>query len=261
MIPNSAITRWAVEHPWSTPEQVEQDLLLSQAICEISSDDYLGDELVFRGGTAFHKLFLPQAWRYSEDLDYVRKSATGIRDITGALTRLGERLGYEVRTRIGQHPKLYWRTVSQSGMLLRLKIEINTYERSPSLPHIRMPFSVNSEWFSGTSNILTFQPEELVATKIRALYQRKKGRDLFDFWLAMTELELEPQSIVDAFTPYRPTNYSVANARRNLIEKLDDREFTTDIAPLVRQGELGYDVHVAGALFDERILSRIDTGR
>jgi predicted nucleotidyltransferase component of viral defense system len=33
----------------------------------------------------------------------------------------------------------------------------------------------------------TFHPAELVATKIRGLYQRKKRRDLFDPWVALTD--------------------------------------------------------------------------
>lgn len=68
MIPADAITAWSVTHPWPTREQVEQDLLLSRAICAIARDDYLGDELVFRGGTALHKLHLDPPVRYSEDL-------------------------------------------------------------------------------------------------------------------------------------------------------------------------------------------------
>lgn len=87
MIPADAITSWGVDHLWPTREQVEQDLLLSRAICAIASDPYLGDELVFRGGTALHKLHLNRPYRYSEDLDYVRSSATGIAPLTQALTR------------------------------------------------------------------------------------------------------------------------------------------------------------------------------
>ncbi|HEY8821668.1 MAG TPA: nucleotidyl transferase AbiEii/AbiGii toxin family protein, partial [Dermatophilaceae bacterium] len=47
---------------------------------------------------------------------------------------------------------------------------------------------------------------ELVATKIRALYQRRKGRDLYDMWLALTDpsLALTGQNLLAAFDPYRP---------------------------------------------------------
>lgn len=82
MIPANDITAWAHRAPWPSPDQVEQDLLLSQLICLIAADHYLGDELVFRGGTCLHKLYLHPARRYSEDLD-VRATADGIGKVTG----------------------------------------------------------------------------------------------------------------------------------------------------------------------------------
>ena len=65
MIYANDITQWGVNHPWSTRDDIEQDLLLSQAICEIANDPLLGNELVIRGGTAFHKLFLQKPHRYA----------------------------------------------------------------------------------------------------------------------------------------------------------------------------------------------------
>ena len=88
-------------------EQIEQDLLLSRLIVEIANDDYLGDELVFRGGTCLHKLHAPEPLRYSGDLDYVRSAGGGIRDLTRAVTQIGDRLGMDVRTRITEHPKMF----------------------------------------------------------------------------------------------------------------------------------------------------------
>ena len=60
MIRRSDIVQWGVAHPWQNENQVEQDLLLSRAMIEIANDPLLGGELVLRGGTAFHKLFLPE---------------------------------------------------------------------------------------------------------------------------------------------------------------------------------------------------------
>lgn len=100
MIPVADVTAWAIDRPWVTQEQVEQDLLLSRAICEIARHPYLGEELAFRGGTAFHKLHLAQPLRYSEDLDYVRPTSGGISELTRALTEVAESLGYAVSTRV-----------------------------------------------------------------------------------------------------------------------------------------------------------------
>lgn len=103
------IIQWGVNHPWQNENQIEQDLLFSMAMIEIANDPLLGSELVLRGGTAFHKLFLPEPYRYSEDLDFVRTSAGGIGDVMKRLTLLGRELGFEVRTKMGEFPKVYWR--------------------------------------------------------------------------------------------------------------------------------------------------------
>ena len=115
MIPRAAITEWATRVPWPTPEQIEQDLLLSRLIVAIARDDYLSNELIFRGGTCLHKLHMDQPRRYSEDLDYVRRTGGGIADLTRAATRIGEALGMEVRTRITEQPKIYLRAPFESG--------------------------------------------------------------------------------------------------------------------------------------------------
>ncbi len=260
MIPANAITAWGVERDWSTREQVEQDLLLSRAICAIADDDYLSSELVFRGGTALHKLHLDRAYRYSEDLDYVRTSAAGIGPLTQALTRLGTSLGFDVRTRIGQHPKVYWRTTAATGVPLRIKIEVNTHERSPALQPIRLEHRVESSWWSGTAQVLTFETPELIATKIRALYQRSKGRDLFDMWLALDHLGLDPLAVIAAFEPCRPTGLTAARAQENLHRKLNDPSFRHDLDPLVRTWPDGYDLDFAGALISDELLARLDGG-
>jgi len=128
MIPAAHVIAWSVDHPWPDQAQVEQDLLLSRAICAIAAHPYLGSELVFRGGTAFHKLHLPRPLRYSEDLDYVRTTATGIGPLLDALREVGQTLGFKVNTQIGAHPKAVWRAATDDGVPLRIKVEINTHD-------------------------------------------------------------------------------------------------------------------------------------
>ncbi|MCL2849698.1 MAG: nucleotidyl transferase AbiEii/AbiGii toxin family protein, partial [Micrococcales bacterium] len=128
-------------HPWPNPVQVEQDLLLTRAICEIANHPLLGAELVFRGGTAMHKLHLPEPVRYSEDLDYVRRTPGAIGPVLTALRIVGDDLGFVASSRVGAHPKVLWRTTSDDGVPIRLKIEINTQERSPVLPLVHLPLA------------------------------------------------------------------------------------------------------------------------
>ncbi|MFI4956518.1 MAG: nucleotidyl transferase AbiEii/AbiGii toxin family protein [Gammaproteobacteria bacterium] len=75
MIPQAAITAWRNVAPWASPDQVEHDLVLSRAICELYNNEVVARNLVFRGGTALHKLFFNEAGRFSEDLDFVQTRA------------------------------------------------------------------------------------------------------------------------------------------------------------------------------------------
>ena len=257
MIPAAFVTAWSIRAPWPSPVQVEQDLLLSRVLIEMYQDDFLRDELVFRGGTCLHKLHLPTPRRYSEDLDFVRTTSSGIAPLTQAVTALGERLGFEVSTRISQHPKVYLRTTASDGTALRIKVEVNTHERSPARALISVPHVVDSPWWSGQGDIITFTPAELVSTKIRALFQRNKGRDLFDLWLALTELNLDPDDILDAYPTYAPPGLTAKRAIADLEAKVLNPSFRTDIAPLIDPWPSDYDIDPAARMVIDLLLSRI----
>ncbi|MGH9190441.1 MAG: nucleotidyl transferase AbiEii/AbiGii toxin family protein [Acidimicrobiales bacterium] len=256
MIPRADIVDWGRRVGWPTDEQVEQDLLLSRLIIEIANDPYLGEELVFRGGTCLYKLHADKAYRYSEDLDYVRRSGGGIADLTRAVSAIGSALGMEVRTRIGQQPKIYLRAPFESGdARMRIKVEVNTFERSPARELVRLPYSVKSAWFTGRADVLTFSLAELVSTKLRALFQRSKGRDLFDLWLALSQLGIAPMDIVACFDAYRPRGYTRGRAEQNLRAKLANRTFREDVMPLVATWPEGYDIAAAADLVITEVFS------
>ena len=65
---------------------------------------------------------------------------------------------------------------------MRLKIEINTREHFTVLGLKEIPYKVENGWFSGECSLTGYELEELLGTKMRALYQRRKGRDLFDLY-------------------------------------------------------------------------------
>lgn len=260
MIPANAITEWATTRPWPSRFAIEQDLLLARVIAAIYQHPELSRELVLWGGTCLHQVHLAAPRRYSEDLDFVRRTHTGIGPVLDALRGVASEVGLDVAARnVGEHPKMTLRGAAEDdpARSLRIKVEINTHETSPVLPLLHVPFHVRSAWFTGSANVLTFAPAELVCTKIRALYQRKKGRDLFDLWLALTEMGLDPADIVGCFTTrYRPAGYTAKLAMANLDAKLTDRAFRTDLEPLVGVWPDGYDIDAAATLIRERLLQR-----
>jgi hypothetical protein len=120
---------------------------------------------------------------------------------------------------------------------LRLKVEINTREQFNVLGLLRRELAVDSPWFSAKAEVVTYAAEELLGTKLRALYQRKKGRDLFDLATALRRLPgLEAAKVLDCFARYLAhtgKRVSRAEYEANLAAKLDDPAFTEDIFPLL----------------------------
>ena len=249
MIPQADIAHWRTQVPWVSAENVEQDLILSRLIVEIAQHPLLGSELVFRGGTCLHKLWLDRPWRYSEDLDYVRPSTGGVGGILNGVREIAESVGFDdVRTAIGMHHKARLRARFESGGPFHIKVEINTFEGSPARPAVTKGHVVDSPWFRGVAEIPTFCAPELIATKIRALYQRRKGRDLFDLWLAVNHLGIDPVEIAACFATYRPDGWTVALAIDNLDQKIENPEFVADLAPLVAEWPAGYSIDAGHAV-------------
>ncbi|MDE0318465.1 MAG: nucleotidyl transferase AbiEii/AbiGii toxin family protein [Acidimicrobiaceae bacterium] len=257
MIAQADIAHWQQRIVWPTLEQVEQDLVLSRLIVEIANHPLLGNELVFRGGTCLHKLWLDRPWRYSEDLDYVRRSAGGIGSVLDAVRDVAGAVGFEqVRTDVRRHPKVRLESTFVNGNRMRIKIEMNTFERSPARPTTSRRLSVDSPWFNDHANVPTFALEELGATKLRALFQRKKGRDLFDIWLTVEQAGVLPRDIAACFGTYRPDGWTENRALANLDAKLDDREFAQDLSLLLPEWPADYTLQ-AGAEVAKSIIQAI----
>lgn len=150
-------------------------------------------------------------------------------------------------------------TTTKPVQLMRLKVEINTREHFAVLGIQRRPFVVDSPWFSGHADISIYGIEELLGTKLRALYQRKKGRDLYDLWLSLTSLEVDDEKIVDCFGRYLEHDglaVSRAEFEENMNGKLQNRSFLSDIPPLLPTG-VSYDVAKAGVLVGRRLISQL----
>ena len=262
MIPRAQITAWRASAPWPQDEQVEQDLILSRALTAIFALPSLRQALAFRGGTALHKLHFDPPGRYSEDLDLVQVEAGPIGPVLAELREaLDPWLGEPAWKQGPASAKLLYRfeTTTLPVQRMRVKIEINTREHFSvdGLQHV--PFAVASRWHSADGLITTFTLEELLATKMRALFQRRKGRDLYDLWLGLTTLDPDEEHIIDCLGEYlarTETSISRAEFEANMVGKLASSDFRADVVPLLRYPE-GYDVDVAASLVHDRLITRL----
>lgn len=216
--------------------------MISRALVEIFSRPELAQALAFRGGTALYKLHLHPPARYSEDIDLVQVKPGPIGRITAALREaLDPWLGRPAGTTKDASVTLQYRFESESlpRVPLRLKVEINTREHFNIFGLAPFEFGVSSRWFNGRAQITTYSIDELLGTKLRALYQRKKGRDLFDLAFALQRSACDPQRVVEAFARYMEQDgqrITRALFEKNLATKVSDPRFTSDIVPLLAAG-------------------------
>ena len=263
MIPQAYITEWRHHVSWQTNEQVEQDLVISRVLVEIYSNEWLATRLAFRGGTALHKLYLLPARRYSEDIDLVQIKAGPLGEILDHLRKAVSFLGEPIVKPKGNGSQLISRFDSEIPPVvrLRLKVEINTREHFSVMGLIKVPFEVNSRWFTGSCDITTYTLEELLGTKLRALYQRKKGRDLYDLYEALRKMH-QPniEDILRCYREYMRFSVEYPPSRKNFLhnlkEKMNDPEFAGDTTALLRP-ETEYKPVVAYDLIKKALIEKI----
>lgn len=263
MIPKDQITEWrASAASWANDAQVEQDLVISRALVEIFRVPELADSLLFRGGTALYKLYFAPAARYSEDIDLVQARPEPIgKTIDRARSVLDPWLGTPRRQLKEGRANLVYRFDSEDTppLKMRLKIEVNTREHFSERGRTTLPFAVDSAWFRGRAEVPTFALDELLGTKLRALYQRKKGRDLFDLWYALQSGRADPSAVIASFHRYMAEGGHAATRAQleeNLASKRALHEFREDVVPLLRTG-IAWEFDVAMDMVLERIVAAL----
>ena len=263
MIPKRYIDEWKEHAPWPIDAQVEQDLVIARALVELFSDDMLKKSLAFRGGTALHKLYLMPQIRYSEDIDLVQINSEAINPILKQIRKQLSFLGTKrtVKQHIHNNTIIYrFETEDLSVPTMRLKIEINTREHFNVLGLKEIPYKVENSWFSGECMLTGYELEELLGTKLRALYQRRKGRDLFDLYWALKNQSVDISKLIQCYKTY--IKYSVDKPPTqkqfliNMEEKMTDREFLEDIHIVLKPG-VEYNIDEAWEMIRKEIIEKL----
>ena len=142
---------------------------------------------------------------------------------------------------------------------LKLKVEINSREHFSVYGINAVPFSVQSRWFEGSCEISSYHIDELLGTKMRALYQRRKGRDLFDLATALRGSSISPQRVVQAFSDYlgrAGRRVTREEFTENIAAKLASKVFMADIGPLLASGH-ACDLHADADLVRDQLIARL----
>lgn len=262
------------EVPWPSLAQVEQDLLLCRAITSLFADPFLSGQLAMRGGTLLHKVHLAPAARYSEDIDLVVVGDRPEGHIRRALRRV-------LAPVLGSPQRSVWSTVSlavrnavrpsrvlrmtyavpsqaEVGRELRIVVEVNVTERLPHRPVAEMAFAFPFRGEKIETSVRGYDINEMLGTKMRALFQRRRGRDLFDLHRAITlpAAGFAADAVVASFIHYlarEETRAARADFTSLLDAHLSDPGFRSDMDDLLRQG-IDYDPVEAGEVVKSTLL-------
>ena len=215
----------------ASDEIIEKDLLLTLILAEFEKIG-LGKELIFKGGTLLSRNYL-KYHRFSEDLDFVHKDSSQIRELNRnarerrikqfidyfvpELKRLADSLGLEFsinRRDIKFCTILHGRSVyifriyySESRFI---KVEINFVEKIINAPK-EVSIKTITDFFDSKElmfilglditnfRVLSYPLEEIVLEKYRAILTRNelKERDLFDLFLIKDSLKINTKQVIE----------------------------------------------------------------
>lgn len=181
----------------------EKNYVNSWVLYAIYQNPELGDNLVFKGGTALSKLYFPQVWRFSEDLDFT--ATTDIPEIhsplTTALTDTERVSGIEFEvTNVHKagNPVEFIRIDVQYDAVLgqrnttQIELTFNESLAFPTTTH-RHSFEDIPEF-----EIEAYSIEEILVEKLRSLYQRARARDYYDIYRLLNQEIFNTEEVAEA---------------------------------------------------------------
>ena len=141
---------------------------------------------------------------------------------------------------------------------MEIVVEVNVTERKSHRPIVEIPFGFPFRDAQVRASISAYDNHEMLGTKMRALFQRRRGRDLFDLYRALTVAKppVDPSAVIESFLHYLRQE---AGAVRRLefvaiLEShLADAGFRSDTDDLLRKG-IAYDPGMAGEYIRSHLL-------
>lgn len=196
MIGNIEIRQMARES--GVPEStIEKDYALSWILNALSRHT---DSIALKGGTGIRKIYVPN-YRFSEDLDFTLLEKIRQAEIEALIKKAvntskkssGINFHDEIRLKDninGYEASIYFRILRHSGNPLRIKFDLTKPDKEKViLPLEKRPIlHPYSDDCSGS--VLVYSIQEILAEKIRALFERTRPRDVYDVWNISTQYDL-----------------------------------------------------------------------
>jgi predicted nucleotidyltransferase component of viral defense system len=169
----------------------EKDYFLA-IISKIIFDSNLKDKLIFKGGTALYHVYLPQL-RFSEDLDF---SSNASKLELGEIKSIFKDYDFlEIKKDYASWATIKLEKLQYSGPLGQpnsLKVEID-YLQNVILPPLEMDYQ---NIYGVKTKVKVMDIREITAEKIRAMSERARYRDYYDFVMITKKLKIEINEVL-----------------------------------------------------------------
>ncbi|MCW4018968.1 MAG: nucleotidyl transferase AbiEii/AbiGii toxin family protein [Candidatus Bathyarchaeota archaeon] len=237
---NHDLKVWADEQNLPDLLFAELDYRLVKTLETLYKDEFLSKRLCIKGGTAINKLYLVETSRLSVDLDFnqIGPKEEVLRERPDVRERIVELLtkqdsSYEIHSEHRyEQTRIKSRYKTVAGPPWSFKIEISHVERFP----IVSPVKKQVKTPDGLADVVTYTLEELTATKLRALLERFKGRDVYDLYF-ISQLKPNPTVIRKMFMYYFYRSRKVYNPKvhyKNLMERYEIGNYKDDVTDFVK---------------------------
>jgi predicted nucleotidyltransferase component of viral defense system len=165
---------------------VEKDYVLGWILFGIASSG-ISSHLAFKGGTALAKVYFPDKWRLSEDLDFTLLNeknpgdlATTLSDEVPSIVEEASSISMVLRKPPFTNPHYLQSKFQYIGPVSKntVKIEITTEGVLGGVIQKVVPRKFDYSRFS----VRVYTLENILSEKIRTLLQRGKAKDYYDVW-------------------------------------------------------------------------------
>lgn len=222
----------------------ERDVVLTYALRVMSEhEDPFLSHLAFKGGTCIKKVYFGKTGRFSMDLDFTRV------DIRPDKFKSELRLLFDQRRHHGISFVIEeeWSRDNSYGAVLeyshawnsdRFQVEASFRER-PILSVVELPL-LDELYFRYCEfepfKVPCLQKEEVLAEKIRAFFQRRRARDLYDLYLFATMPRSYDVNKVRTLAVLKCWNSHDPFEPLRLLERISEEQHDwSDLQRLVRQ--------------------------
>lgn len=170
----------------------EKDYFLA-LVSKIIYNSPLKEKLIFKGGTALYHTYLPQL-RFSEDLDFSSNlkpvSLENFKTVFDEYDFLSIKKFYLSDATIKIERLLFTGPLNQSNSL---KVETD-FLQNVILPPKEIDY--HNE-YGVTTKVMVMDVKEIAAEKIRAMNDRVRYRDFYDFTMICTKLNVDLKEVVE----------------------------------------------------------------